>query len=67
MMFAFNIKTKELAVSNVCPDREQTLSVFTSVIFSGEEGGTVQLNRSLKKQISKPGLWIFVMVFFQLL
>lgn len=33
MMFVFKIKNKELAVSNVCADIEQTLFVFTSVNF----------------------------------
>lgn len=36
MMFVFNIKTKELAVSNICADTEQTLFAFTSVNFLGK-------------------------------
>lgn len=64
MMFVFNIKTKELDVSNVSANIEQTVFAFTSVNFFW--GNTFLLNRSLKIYISKPDLWIFVTVSFQL-
>jgi len=40
------IKTKELAVSNVCADKEQALFAFSSVNSGGKK--TVLLHRSLK-------------------